>query len=113
MTKNKQSLILANARNKLPSFLQSALWSYDLAKFNLHDPNDQRLIANNVLNHGTDQQIRWLLKNYSADIIKEALTKPDRGFWWPESLNYWTQVFNVQLTKKTYERALQNINPQA
>lgn len=98
---------------KLPKFLQSALWSYDLRKFNPDDPNDQRLIIENILNRGTDEQTRWLLQNLPMNLIKEVLSQPVRGFWWRESLNYWTQIFNVYIDKTAYEQAIQNINPQA
>jgi hypothetical protein len=38
---------------KLPEFLQTCLWSYDLKELDPKDPRDRRLIITQVLNHGT------------------------------------------------------------
>lgn len=99
------------AKQKLPPFLQSALWSYDLKKFDPKESGDKRIIISNILNHGTDQQVRWLLKNYSTREIKNVLKKPHRGSWWKESLNYWVKIFDLHLNPKDYAQAIQNIYP--
>lgn len=101
------------SQRRLPGFLQSAIWSYDLAKLNPEASKDRRLIISHVLNHGTDTQVKWLLKEYSPVEIKKILKRPQKGFWFPESLNYWTQIFNVKLDRQTRERAIKTIYPQA
>lgn len=100
-------------KNKLPKFLQSALWSYDLAAFDLNNPFDKKLIIEQVLNFGTEEQVSWVLNNYSKDEIRNALKNPRRGMWYPESLNYWAQVVNVKIGRDVYERAIKNIYPSA
>ncbi|MBU0708139.1 hypothetical protein KJ596_00085 [Patescibacteria group bacterium] len=100
------------AKSKIPSHLQSALWSYRLDKLNTDDPKDKNLVITSVLNHGTDSQVEWILKNYTPKEIKNVLRNPRPGTWWPESLNYWLQIYRVKVNSDVYARALQNIHPQ-
>ena len=97
---------------KMPKMLQSALWSYNLDKLDFESSKDKNLVVQSVLNYGTKDQVNWVLNNFSEREIKEILNKPRRGSWWTESLNYWTKIFKVRPDESTYEKAIQNINPQ-
>ncbi len=99
-------------KKKLPKFLQPFLWSYNLNSFDLNNPLDRKLIIRHILNYGNEKAVRWLLKNFSLEEIKKVLKTPVRGFWRPESLNYWLKITGVNLRKDIYEKAIQNIYPQ-
>jgi hypothetical protein len=98
-------------KNALPKFLQSALWSYDISKFDLKDANDRAIVIQSILNKGTDEQLAWLLNRFSEKDLKAALKSLRRGSWWPDSLNYWAKVLGLTISSRKYEEAIQNINP--
>lgn len=100
------------SKKKLPKFLQSALWSYDLNAFNLDNPYAKDIIVTQILNYGSWKQLRWLLDQYSKRDLITTLKKPRRGLWHKDSLDYWQQVLNIKLPKKTYQKALFNLFPQ-
>lgn len=91
---------------KLPKLMQTCLWSYDLDELNPEDPEDKHLIITQVLNHGTWEQLNWLLKNYAETEIKEVIKNPDRGMWHKDVLNYWFNIFDIKLSKETIDKAL-------
>jgi len=99
-------------KKKLPKFLQPFLWSYNLNSFDLNNPLDRKLIIRHILNYGNERAVKWLLKNFSLEEIKKVLKTPVRGFWRPESLNYWLKITCVNLRKDIYEKAIKNIYPQ-
>lgn len=100
-------------KKKLPKFLQSALWSYDLNAFEPDNPYDKDLIVTQIFNHGTWKQLQWLLGRYSKKELVETLKKPRKGLWHKDSLNYWQEVLNIKLSKKDYQKALFNLFLQA
>ena len=93
----------------LPQFLQPCLASYDLRELDLKE--DKRLIITQVLNKGNDEDLRWLGKNYSKKEIKETITSPIRGMWLEKVLSYWQKIFNLNLSKETFNRAVLNLRP--
>lgn len=103
--------VISSFVKKLPKFLQSCLWSYDLSKMDPFDENDKRIIITGVLNHGGDRPMRWLSKNYSADDLKEVISQPSRGMWLKDALNYWTKILNVKLKDWVYKLAILDIDP--
>ncbi|MFH2105379.1 MAG: hypothetical protein ABII72_04055 [Parcubacteria group bacterium] len=94
----------------LPSFLQSCLWSYDLSQLDPENPRDKKVIIAQVLNHGTWQQLEWLLKTYSKAEIKIVLANPSPGEWQRPVLDYWQKVLDFVIPKDLYQRALFNLN---
>lgn len=91
-------------KNKLPKFLQRALWSYNLKA--LDKEKDKRLIITQVLNYGNLRDVRWLLNQYSDKEVKEVVADPDRGLWLELVLNFWTKIYNIHLDPVTYEDAI-------
>ncbi len=96
---------------KTPNFVRSALWSYDGDKIDIE--KDKKIIIDNILNHGTDEQIRWLFKTYSVKEIRDIVRNPSKGFWYPQSLNYWLVFLKIRINKETYKNAIKKIYPQA
>jgi len=93
----------------LPKFLQPCLASYDLRELDLE--KDKRLIITQVLNKGDDKAVRWLGKNYSEKKIKGAISSPMRGMWLENILSYWQKIFNLKLSKETFNKAVLDLRP--
>ncbi len=96
-------------KNKLPKFLQSALWSYELKKLNIK--KDKNLIITQILNHGTWKQLKWLQDNYSFSEIRTVLRTSGRGAWYEDVLNYWSIILNLRLSKNRIGEALVSLRP--
>lgn len=93
----------------VPKFLQSALWSYSVK--DLDPKRDRKYIISQVLNHGTWQQVKWVLRSYSRREIEEVLRNPSRGRWYDDALNFWLTIFGLKLPKQKHERALFRLEP--
>ena len=93
----------------VPSFLQSALWSYNLRTL---DPKRyKRMIIAQILNHGHWKQLQWLLRTYSAREIKYVVLNPARGVWMNDVFNYWETLLGVKVPPPRRERALFSLTP--
>lgn len=80
---------------KLPKSFKQYFWDVDFAKI---DPKeDNRYIIVRLLEHGNDKAIRWLLKTYQKDSIKEVITKY-RGLT-AKTANFWADFLNIDLKK--------------
>ena len=55
---------------KIPKSLQGALWSVNIAKLDLE--KDRPYIINQVLSYGTLDEIRWLMRTYRKDVVKQV-----------------------------------------
>lgn len=93
----------------IPNFLQSALWSYDLSKFD--GQKDKHTIITQVLNYGTKEQMDWLLKTYTEDEIKSVVTTPRRGIWLRDVLRHWLTKFDLLLDPLIFESAIRSLDP--
>lgn len=93
----------------VPKFLQSALWSYQVSY--LDKNRDKGYIITQILNHGSWDQLRWLLKNYRSPMIKRSIQNPARGMWHDDALNYWTTIYNIRLPRIVYQRARFSLTP--
>lgn len=89
---------------KPPKFLQSSLWSYNLNSLDLE--KDKELIITQVLNYGTWPEVKWLLRRYSDQEIKEVVKNPRRGMWLRKVLNFWTTVYGIKLEPTKFEDAI-------
>ena len=95
--------------NKLPRFLQSVLWSYDLSKLDAKE--DKETIITQVLNYGDWKDLKWLYSVYSEDEIRKVVKRPRRGLWFEKVLNFWEIMLGIRVPKKIREKAIFNINP--
>ncbi|MBI2327627.1 hypothetical protein HYU92_04905 [Candidatus Curtissbacteria bacterium] len=93
----------------VPKFLQPCLASYDLSKLNAK--RDKELIITEVLNKGDDQAVKWLGRTYSQEEIKSTVVSPMRGMWTENVLLYWTRIFDIDLPKDTFQKAIINLSP--
>jgi|GEM_PF-995576 len=96
---------------KIPAFLQSALWSYNLEKMNPRDKTDKRIIVEQVLNYGTWKQLEWVVNFYTWREIKEVVKNPSRGLWMKDSINYWMKFFDLKFSKAKLNKALFSPGP--
>lgn len=94
----------------VPSFLQSALWSIDVRTIDLK--KDKHYIIEQVLNYGTWEQLKWLLKTYSVREIKQVFRHPSRGVWHDDVFNYWETLYHINVSKTARKRALFSLKPQ-
>jgi len=78
----------------LPSFLQPALWTYDLT--NMDKNKHESIIIFQILNWGTEEMTDWLFKNYSKTKIIEQIKNAKAENWDKKSLNYWQIIFKLQ-----------------
>ena len=89
---------------KVPKQLQRVLWSYDISKMDLEEDKDE--IITQVLNYGTWEDLKLLFKLYSEKDIKKVIRHPRRGVWFRKVLNFWTTIFNIQLKKDIFKKAI-------
>ncbi len=93
---------------KLPEFMQSCLWSYDISKI---DPRKAKeLIITQTINHGDPTQLGWVISNYTDAEIKEVVTHPVRGMWWREKLRFWLHKYGVMIDPLRFEVAVREID---
>lgn len=93
----------------LPKFLQQCFPSYDIKA--LDKTRDKKLIIREILNFGTEKELRWLAKNYSPEDLKQVLLKLDKGSWLKEVLVYWQKIFGLKIPKKDFQEAVLDLNP--
>lgn len=93
----------------LPKFLQPCFPSYDLKSLDIR--KNKKLIITQVLNFGTEKDLKWLSKNYSKKDLKQVIVKPDRGVWLKDVLLYWQKILNLKIPKKDFQEAILDINP--
>src|SRR3989344_5777979 len=80
---------------KLPSFLKLYFWDVD---FNKIDPEKSRMfVLKRILDRGNDTALKWLLKHYSKEDIKQLLlTTEDLS---RKTANFWADLLNIDHTK--------------
>jgi hypothetical protein len=91
-------------RMKIPKSLQWLFWSYKIESLDLK--RDKDYIISQVLNYGTEKELKWLFKVYSEKEIKEVIKNPRRGVWFKKVLNFWIKIYNIKLKKEVFERAI-------
>lgn len=94
---------------RLPEFLKSALWSYDVSKMDTEE--HRALIITQVINYGDKRQLDWMIGHYSDAEIKEVVTHPARGVWWRERLRFWLDKYGVMIDPLRYELAVRENGP--
>src|SRR3989344_4526017 len=93
---------------KLPEFLQSALWSYDLASLNIKE--NAKLIITQVLNWGGKQQLDWLHQNYNENEIKQVMQHPSRGVWLRDKFRHWLHKYDMLIDPLEFDVAIWDLD---
>ncbi len=96
--------------HRVPTFLKSVLWSYDLNQIDLKE--DRELVITQVLNYGEWRDLEWLYSVYAEDDIRQVVSHPRRGRWFDKVLNFWEKMLDIRLPKKVRQKALFHIDPQ-
>ena len=89
----------------LPQSVRASLWSYDPDKMDL--ARDKERIILQVLNHGTDEAVRWLFDTYSRSDITATVQHSDQSEWGKKSLNFWSVVLGHPSSISRGERIMQ------
>lgn len=77
----------------IPSFIKSALWSYDTNEIDLN--KNKRLIIQQVLNFGTKEATDWLFGQYGKKEIARAASSIPKSAWDKKSLALWSLIFDI------------------
>lgn len=94
---------------KIPPKMKYLFWSYDVSRLDIQ--KDKEYIITQTLNHGTWEDVKWLLKVYSRREIKRAVKNPGRGLWYKKVLNYWLTIFDINLKKEVWDKAIFSLHP--
>lgn len=95
---------MKDKKYKILRKLQNVLWSYNVKDLALKE--DKEYIITQVLNYGTWEDLKLLYKLYSEKEIKKVVRNPCRGLWFRKVLNFWTTIFNIQLKKEIWDKAI-------
>jgi hypothetical protein len=79
----------------LPQEVKACLWSYDISRIDLSNPDHRRRIIENVLNRGTKAATDWLLAEFDKKEIADAIASSSVSVWNKKSLALWSLVFDV------------------
>lgn len=80
---------------KLPKSFKQYFWEVD---FNKIDPQKSgQYVIHRLIDRGNDKAIRWLLKTYPKDLIKEVVATR-RGFS-PPVANFWADFLKLDKRK--------------
>ncbi|PIV12808.1 MAG: hypothetical protein COS47_00565 [Candidatus Nealsonbacteria bacterium CG03_land_8_20_14_0_80_36_12] len=102
---------MAKIKSKIPKKMQWLFWSVDVNDLDLK--KDKNYIILQALNYGTWEDLKWLFKIYSEREIKNTVKNPGRGLWFRGVLNFWNLMFSLKLKKKTFEKAILNLEQYA
>ena len=89
---------------RIPLKMKWLFWSYDIKSLDLKE--DKEYIIAQTLNYGTWEDLKWLYGVYSEKEIKEVVRNPRRGVWFEKVLNFWTTIFDIQLKKEIWDKAI-------
>jgi len=95
---------MPKVKTKIPQKMKWLFWSYDIKSLDLKEDKDY--IITQVLNYGTWDDLKWLYKIYPEKEIKKVVRNPRRGLWFKNVLNFWTTIFNIQLKKEIWKKAI-------
>ncbi len=80
---------------KLPSFLKQYFWDVDFNK--IDSEKSRTFILKRLLDRGDDKALKWLLKHYTKDDIRQLLlTTEDLS---RKTANFWADILNVDHNK--------------
>lgn len=96
-------------KKKIPKNIIPCLWSYNIDNMDL--AKDKEIIITQVLNYGDAGRIKWLYSVYTEEDLKEVVSNPRRGRWFPKVLNFWEIILKTKIPKKKKEKAIFKLDP--
>lgn len=73
---------------------RSAACFWDVEIASIHLPEHAYFVTERILNFGSRKEIKWLLKNVSADAIREVITTSKSLS--PKSRSFWSLFFSLK-----------------
>ena len=92
------------SEKSIPSSIKSLLWSYDIK--GIDTERDKEIIIIQILNYGTWDEVKWLFKTYDDNKIRKVISHPGRGRWWSKVLNFWLNVFDIEISLIDFKKAI-------
>jgi len=80
---------------KLPDFLKKYFWDVDFTS--LEARKSSKYIIERILEFGDDEAVRWMVKNFSIEAIKDVVCST-RGLSL-KSANFWAVVLKIPKEK--------------
>lgn len=78
----------------IPKYLKPFLWSYNFN--NLDVMRDRRLIIAQLLNYGDVNAVRWVIKQYGVDEVRQIANTIPVKQWDNKSLAYWKLILDIK-----------------
>lgn len=72
---------------------------------------NKEIVITNILNRGALEAVRWAFRFYGERVICNVVAHPKRGHWFPQSLNFWSQFFNLSIHAQVYQKAIAGVLP--
>ena len=98
-----------NKKRKIPPGVRTSLWFAHAEKLDLM--KNRALVITQVLNRGTWEAVRWVFRTYGEKAIRQTVSRPPRGLWFPQTLHFWSHYFNIPLAATTTRKALFRLSP--
>ena len=73
-------------KKPVPKKLQGILWSVDVSDIDLEE--NKSYIANQILSLGTLEELSWLFKNYTKEMIRKIFVNEPAKIYSPSSFNF-------------------------
>jgi len=84
---------VSQARKKLPNSFKPLLWSFKWDAIDIEEDKEDIIV--NVINEGTLDHWRWVIKIYGKDEIKRVLMSRLSSEFHPESRNLAEVIFGI------------------
>jgi hypothetical protein len=76
-----------------PESVRATLWSYDTSKLDL--VHDKTRIILQTLNNGSEDAVRWLMRTYTTNDLRDTIRASSEGEWSKKSLNFWSLMLDT------------------
>ena|SRR3990167_4714963 len=93
----------------LPESVRACLWFSNPEELDWEQ--NQNHIITQILNRGTWEAVRWAREFYGIAAIEQAVRQPQRGLWFPQTLNFWQKFFGFTLHPSLASKALFSLSP--
>jgi hypothetical protein len=88
----------------IPDSVRASIWFANPEQLDWE--GQKSAIITSILNRGTWEAVRWVHNFYGEDEMRDVVSHPKRGHWFPQSLQFWLTFFKVSLDPRSFELAL-------